>query len=47
MTVKEFYEWCVENKIEDYTLVCYGITKWGDVSYSTDLKSNSLILVVS
>lgn len=42
MTVKEFYEWCVENKIENYKMICYGITKFGDVTYSTDLTQKMI-----
>jgi hypothetical protein len=42
MTVKEFYEFCVTNKIEHYIIKCYGITKYGDVSYSCDLTSKMI-----
>ena len=38
MSVEDFYKWCVENEKNDYTLKCFGITNFGDVSYSTELR---------
>ena len=35
MTIKEFYNYCVEHNIADYQLGCLAITKYGDVSYCT------------
>ena len=42
MTVKEFYNYCVEHEIADYRLDCYGITKFGDVSYRTALEPSMI-----
>ena len=42
MTVKEFYEWCVERGIENYNLECYGITFNRTALYRTDVKEKDI-----
>lgn len=42
MTVKEFYNYCVEHEIADYQLDCYGITQFGDVTHRAALKPNMI-----
>lgn len=42
MTVKEFYEWCVEHGIENYNLECYGISQFGDVSFRTEVIEQNI-----
>lgn len=42
MTVKEFYEWCVEHGVENYKLDCYGITFNGTALYRTDVKEKDI-----
>lgn len=42
MTIKEFYDYCVEQKIDDYQLDCYGITQFGDVTYRTALRPSMI-----
>jgi hypothetical protein len=42
MTVKEFYNYCVEHEIADYQLDCYGITLFGDVTHRAVLEPNMI-----
>ena len=42
MTVKEFYDYCVEHEIADYRLDCYGITQFGDVTHCAVLEPNMI-----
>ena len=42
MTVKEFYNYCVEHEITDYQLDCYGITQFGDVTHRVVLELNMI-----
>ena len=42
MTVKEFYNYCVEHEIADYRLDCYGITLFGDVTHRAVLEPNMI-----
>lgn len=42
MTIKEFYDYCVEQKIDDYQLECYGITQFGDITHCAVLEPNMI-----
>ena len=42
MTIKEFYNYCVEHEIADYRLDCYGITQFGDVTHRAVLEPNMI-----
>jgi hypothetical protein len=42
MTIKGFYDYCVEHKIDDYQLDCYGITLFGDVTHRAVLEPNMI-----
>lgn len=44
MTIKEFYDYCVEQKIDDYQLDCYGITQFGDITYRTALRPSMIYI---
>ena len=37
MTIKDFYEYCVTKKWEDYTLMCMEILKWGELGEDVEV----------
>ena len=42
MSVEEFYQWCVKHNIDKYSIECYGITPFYDVSYCSALKESNI-----
>ena len=42
MTVKEFYDYCVEHHMEDHKIMTYYITQFGDVTASGELTTDGI-----
>lgn len=42
MTVEEFYQLCKKRNVEKFRLECYGITRFGDISYRTEVTDQSI-----